>query len=220
MPASTAPVRSPARRRVLRRRLRRIGAALLAGAAAASLAAAVAPPPPPTEAVVVAVHDLPAGAVVTAADVAVAPWPRGARPDGAATAPAEAVGAVLSGALRRGEPLTDARRLGPGLLAGQPPGTVLVALALSDAGALPSLSPGRRIDVLARAGDPVTGAAGPAERVATDVVVLALPAPPAASGFLPGSGTAPATLLLGVDEETARRLASTAGGWTGVVLRS
>ena len=197
-------------------------AALLLAVAAATATRVAAPPQAPADALVVGARDLPAGTVVTGADVTVVAWPRGARPDGAALTPGEAAGAVLTSGLRRGEPLTDARRLGPGLLAGQPQGTVVAPVAVSDAGALTALTPGRRVDVLARATDAVTGQPGQAERLARDVVVLAVPAPAGAATGLLGAAPAPAgtTLLLAVDEETARRLAGAAGGWTGVVLRS
>ena len=78
---------------------------------AAGLQAAAAPPPP-SVLVLTAARDLPAGAVVSRADLA----ERAFAPD---TAPAgladDAVGRTLASPLRRGEPVTDVRLVGPEL---------------------------------------------------------------------------------------------------------
>ncbi|WP_425560295.1 hypothetical protein, partial [Kineococcus glutinatus] len=67
----------------------------------------------------------------------------------------------------------------------------------------------------------VAGAAGAAERIPTDVGVLAVPTAGdgGSTAALPAAPPA-AALLLAVDGETTRRLGGAAGQWTGVVLRS
>lgn len=155
-----------------------MAAAAVAGAVGTAVQA-LSPAPPPTEPVPVAGRDLAAGHVLAASDLVTVSWPRGTRPDGTLTAP---LGRVLATSVRRGEPLTDARVTGPGLLTGQPSGTVAVMVRLSDPASAVLVAPGRRIDVL---GGPVPAggtAAGDgdgdsrvAEVLADDVLVLAVP---------------------------------------------
>jgi hypothetical protein len=225
-----------------RRRLARHRRWLAAGTAAAAATVALqasAPAPAPTEQITVAARDLPAGHVLTDTDLVTVRWPRGIRPDGALTSPH---GRVLAGALRRGEPVTDARLTGPGLLAGQPPGTVAVTVRLTDPAGLAMASTGRPIQLLggpgadstAGAGQGTPGeadgvpAAGRAELLAADALVLAVPAPTdaGAADGQPGGGllsTATAgavaaggqsgsgVLIVAVDADTAARLVAAAG---------
>jgi Flp pilus assembly protein CpaB len=195
---------------------------------------ALAPPEPATDRVPVAAHDLAAGHVVQAGDVVTVAWPRDRRPDGVLVTP---VGRVLVTAVRRGEPVTDVRVTGPGLLTGQPAGTVAVAVRLSDAAATALLAPGRRIDLL---GGPVADPAAPAEATSADLLagdVLVLAAPgrsgadlaagaadqqddglPAdalgASAGLPADGSGGSgsgIVVVAADHETAARLAAAVG---------
>jgi len=221
-------------RRPLARQRRLLTAGLIASAVAAGLRV-LAPAPAPTVPLLVAARDLPAGAVLTARDVRTAQWPRGSAPAGVVVG---TVGRRLAGAVRRGEPLTDVRLRGPGVLAGQDPSTraVVVRLATSTAGLV---RPGDRVDVVAvgaagalSAGDgsgdgqsdgPGTAGAG-ARIVAEDALVLDGPtagraAEPDRSGHAVGSGwTAPLAtsepdgagelLVLAVDRSTAVDLAT------------
>ncbi len=194
-----------------RRRLARrwLSAGLSAGAAGVAVWA-LSPPAPQTRAVLVATRDLPAGAALADTDVHRVQRPVATVPDGALE-PA-AAGAVLAGAVRRGEVLTDTRTTGAGLLAGQPPGTLATTVAVGDRAVLDGLRPGARVDVLARTDDPVTGLATGAERVATDVVVLAVPAATASGGLLgPAPAGATGSVLVAVDAPTAADLAAAAG---------
>jgi hypothetical protein len=81
------------------------------------------------------------------------------------------VGRVLAAPLRRGEPVTDVRLLGPALSAAYD-GAVAVPVRLPDAGTVDLLTVGDRIDLVAA--DPNGGGA---RVVAADVPVLALPPP-------------------------------------------
>src|SRR6476661_4128140 len=105
-----ARLTTPVRRGVLRRR--RLLAALLAAVAVATGIHAVAAPPPARVAVRVAAHDLPSGALVAAADLVTVRFDPGSVPSGVVADP---VGRLVAAPVRRGEPLTDVRLLGPPL---------------------------------------------------------------------------------------------------------
>lgn len=186
--------------RVLRALLRH--RALLAGAlaAAAVLSAlpALAPAAAPGTAVLVAARDLPAGTVVSAGDLAVTQLPSAAVPDGAlaGTERSRIAGRALASPMRRGEPLTDVRLVGPGLLAGEA-GQVAAPVRVADPATGALLRPGDRVDVLA------TGLEGAQSVVvAGRATVLAVPDVPD-----DGSG---ALLLLAVAPSGAARLAGAA----------
>ena len=174
------------RRGALRRR-RSLAALCAVGAVLAGLRA-VAPPPPATVDVVVAARDLPAGTVLEAADLEHARLPPDAAPDALATSPE---GAALAAPLRRGEPVTDVRLVGPDLTATDPD-RVALPVRVSDADQVALLTAGDRIDLLAT--DPQ---ARTTSTIAQDAVVLAVPGVPATgSGGLTGRivvvGTDPA----------------------------
>lgn len=174
---------------------------LAAGLAAASVAAglaAVAPAPAPTVSVLTAARDLAPGAVLGADDVVAAAVPRALVPTGALTDLAATAGRLLAGPVRRGEPLTDVRLLGAGLL---PPGDQLavpVRLAEPATGAL--VQAGDRVDVLSAAPE-----AAAAEVVATGLAVLSVPDVADAAG----EG---ALLVVAASRATAARLAAAAVG--------
>lgn len=189
-------VRAAARRRWL------LAGGLMAAAVATALPA-LAPAPAATTTVLTAVRDLPAGTPLTAADVvAVGLAPRSV-PDGALPAAAPVAGRLLAGAVRRGEPITDVRLVGPGLLASL--GTaaqqlVAVPVRLADPASATLLRPGDRVDVLAA--DTSPGAPASATVVAASVPVLAVPPP---SGDLEG-----ALVVVATPVATAARLAAAA----------
>jgi Flp pilus assembly protein CpaB len=161
----------PVRRAVLRRR--RPLAALLTAVAVGTGIHAVAAPPPPLVEVPVAAHDLPAGMVLGPADLTVAAFSPGSVP---ADVVESAAGRMLAAPVRRGEPVTDVRLVGPGLPVGWP-GPIAVPVRLPDAGMVDLLRAGDRIDLVAA--DPQgTGA----RVVAVDVPVLAVPAAEAPAG--------------------------------------
>ena len=140
--------------------------------------------------VVVAAADLPAGATVTAADVAVRSWPADLVPAGAVQDAAAVEGRILVGAARAGEALTDVRLVAAGPAS---PGSdeAAVPVRLADSGVAPLLTPGRRVDVVtlgASTDDPVVLAAGaqvlavlPEEKQASGRLVLVAMAPAVAT---------------------------------------
>lgn len=179
---------------------RRVAAAVLA---ALALALALRPDPAPAGPapaavpVVVATSDLPAGTRLTAGDLTVAPLAPEAVPDGVVGEPELLEHRVLAGGVRRGEPLTDARLVGPGLTALLPDGQVGAPVRLADLAVTALVHAGDRVDVLATA-----EGTGSAERVAAGALVLAAPGQAAEDDA--GAGL----LLLAVDDGTAARLAA------------
>ena len=189
------------------RRYRRL---LRAGVIAVGLAIAIsrlAPNPAVTSAVVVAARDLPAGEVLTAADLRTIGLPPATVPNGVVTDLTAVVGSQLSGPLRRNEQLTDVR-LNDGVLRRPAPGLVSTPVRLADSQAAQLLVPGQRIDVLAAStaisdGAAVGGAApdgssGPtvagaaaitaAAVVAANVMVVAIPIASAPAGAATAAG--------------------------------
>lgn len=159
-------LRSRARRSVLRHR--RLLAFILTAAAVLAGLGAVRPQPPVTVAVAVAARDLPAGAVLGPEDLSTASLPPAVVPDGLATAP---LGHTLAAPVRRGEPVTDVRLVGPALTTAQP-GLVALPVRFTDAAMAGLLRVGDRIHLL------VTDAtSGHTSSVADGVTVLAVPAP-------------------------------------------
>lgn len=148
--------------RVLRRlsvRRRRPIAAILAGLAVACALPAVRTPGGVE--VLAAARDL-SGGRLAASDVMVVRLPPDAVPAGAYTSGSAVTGRLIAGPLRRGETLTDARLLGPGLFhqsltgQGRPAsdvavgaGMVATPVRIADPDAARLLSPGDVVDVLA-----------------------------------------------------------------------
>ncbi len=95
----------------------------------------------------------------------------------------DAVGAILAAPLRAGEPVTDVRLVGPGLV-DSAPGSVALPVRVSDAAQVGLLEVGDEIDLLATDPESRTTAT-----VAAGVLVLAVPdverdAPDAITGRL------------------------------------
>ena len=217
----------------LRRRLgrhRRTVAALLLAASAVAGLTALAPARPATTGVVVAAHDLPAGQRLRPADLVVVELPVGVRPDGTATSVAALSGRTVAAALRRGEPVTDVRLVGPGLLMGSH-GMVAAPVRLADAEAAALVRPGDVVDVYAASGDAVLGDPGlatagssdsssRARLVADGARVLAVP-PAVSTGDTQAPTSDGALLVLAVGPETARALAGAASAERlSLVIRS
>lgn len=158
------------------RRLAAIGllvAAVLVGLRPDRVAGPVAPPPPTTP-VVVAARDLAAGSVLTGADLRTVPMPDAVLPAGAARSVAGLAGRVAAGPMRRGEPVTDARVVGPGLTAGLPVGSAAVPVRLAEPETATLVRAGDRVDVLGAPVGPDGTGTGDAVEIATGVRVLAV----------------------------------------------
>lgn len=172
-----AALRESARRLIdtLGGRRRLVAAGLLAVAALAGLKA-VTPQPPPTVTVWAAAHDLSGGRPLAVADLAKLALPAAAVPAGALRPSAPVIGRLLAAPVRRGEPLTDVRLLGPSLLATLPtPGLVAIPIRVADGSAAAAVvKAGDLVDVLEVA-DPSTGGPRRPTTVANRVPVLTVP---------------------------------------------
>lgn len=154
---------------------------LAAGFAAVAVLAglrALSPAPAPTLSVWAAAHDLDGGRPLTLADVTRLALPVAAVPAGALRANATVIGRLLAAPVRRGEPLTDVRLLGPSLLAALPePGLLAIPIRVADGSAAAAVvKPGDLVDVLETA-DPAAGGPRRPVTVATRVRVLTVPGP-------------------------------------------
>jgi pilus assembly protein CpaB len=218
------------------RRYRRL---IRAGAIAVGLAIAIsrlAPNPAATSSVVVAARDLPAGEVLTAADLRTIGLPPATVPVGVVTDLTAVIGSQLSGPLRRNEQLTDVR-LNDGVLRRPAAGLVSTPVRLADSQAALLLVPGQRIDVLAASSaidggvaaiggtatggtapggataagaTPKAGAIAAATVVAADVMVVAIPtasAPPGATDANGDVGVEGTLVVLATSALQARQLA-------------
>ena len=199
----------------VRRRLlahRRLLAGVLTAVAVAAAIRTVAPPAPATVTMTVAARDLAAGDAVSSTDLTTARVPPGTVPDGAVAA---AVGSVLATPVRRGEPITDVRLVGPALTTGHP-GLVALPVRLPDGAMVGLLDAGDRIDLYAvassgsadAAGSESAGSARPfgeATRVAAGVLVLAVPAQKEA-GTAVTAGLGGRLIVIGVPERDVARV--------------
>ncbi|MBB2915480.1 Flp pilus assembly protein CpaB [Streptosporangium becharense] len=192
-------------RRLLSRRHRLIAAAFAALAAGCALLALS--PDTASVTVLAAARDLPGG-VLDAADLAPVDLRPGTVPDGALKPGAQVTGRILVGPMRRGEPLTDVRLLGPSLLAAHNPGTVAAPVRVADPETARLISPGDIVDVLAA---PTTwDGSVPARIVAQDVTVLATPE---------GESERGALVVLAMTSAQATELASAqAGGRLSITI--
>lgn len=183
-----------------------------AGLAVLAALPVLAPGAPATVPVLTAARDLRWGLPLEAGDLVVAQVPAGSVPDGVLTATADARGRLLASPVRRGEPITDVRLVGPGLLSD--PGLVAVGVRIADAGTAALLRAGSVVDVLAAApADDFAGAAATAETVASSVRVLAVP------GGRRGGIDGALVLVAATEAQAARLAAAAATGRLSVALR-
>ncbi|MER7211286.1 SAF domain-containing protein [Streptosporangium sp. NPDC000239] len=161
-------------------RRHRIVAALVAASAMACALVGLRPGSASVT-VLTAARDLPGGALGASDLRAVAMRPETV-PDGALKPGAPIVGRVLTGPVRRGEPLTNVRLLGPGLLSARGPGTVATPVRVADPQTARLLSAGDVVNVLATPSS--WDGAAPARTVAEGVTVLATPGGEADQGAL------------------------------------
>jgi Flp pilus assembly protein CpaB len=205
----TLPSSSTWRR--LRRRVllhRRLLAALAVGAAVLVGLQAVAPAPPPTVPVWTAGRDLPSGTVLAAGDLVAAAYPPDVVPHGVVRDPREVLGATLAAPLRQGEPVTQVRTVGAGLLQGYP-GTTAVPLRITDADVVDLLRVGDDVSFVVADPDGRT----PPEDLVDDVPVVAVPRP-SRSGL--STGTPGRLVVVAVPRAQAAEVAGRASA--GVLI--
>ena len=187
-------------------RNRRLAIALLLCLAAAIAVHQLTPAPADSVTALAAARDLPAGASLTASDIAGIQVPPGMVAAGSLRANADAEGRQLAAPLRKGQLLTDAQLLGPGLLAGTPPGSAAVPLRMADPSSIQLVSPGQLVNVV------LTGANGydqqaPSEVLATAVPVLWTSGQGGKTGEWLGTGETDGLIVVAADPGQAARLA-------------
>ena len=194
---------------------RRVAALLcLALALLSALTSRAAPATGQQSSVVVTAKPVRPGAVLTAADLALALWPPALVPAAAVVRFSDAVGRTVGAAMTRGEPVTAARLLDTGISTALGPGEVALTIGLASDNQAAILQAGALVDLYAASADtglvearpPPAGTGG--RRLATSVRVLAVVR--AAEGrATDGSG---ASLVVAADRTTAARLADRSTG--------
>lgn len=150
---------------------RRLVAGGLAAGAVALTIHALEPNHEPGVAVVTAAHDLSGSTRLARDDLTITRVPENAVPDGAVQPGADIAGRRVSGPLRAGEIITDARLMGRALLDGWGAELAAVPVRIADPAAARLARPGDVLDIVAA---DVSGAGG-ARVLASDVPVLAVP---------------------------------------------
>ena len=167
-----------------------------------------------------AAKDLPAGRVMEAADAVVVQVPPGVLPSGSIDLPG-LVGQQLAVALRKGQLLADSQFVGPGLLAGSPPGSAAVPLRMADPASIQLISPGQLVNVVLTSGDAYGKAAAP-RLLASAVPVLWTSAQGGRAGQWLDAGETDGLMVVAADRDQARQLAgaSTQGKLFFVLVRA
>ncbi|MEV5413180.1 Flp pilus assembly protein CpaB [Thermopolyspora sp. NPDC052614] len=186
-------------RRNLARRRRPIAALLAAMAMACAL---LSIRPASGVDILVAARDLPGGRL-TPADIKSVAFPPDLLPTGALKPGAPLIGRTLAAPMRAGEPFTDTRLLGPGLLSAYGPGLVATPVRIADADAAGLLSPGDTIDILAAPTDWTGDQTTTTMPVAQNVRVITAPADPSTTK----DSTAGALVVLATTPSQAAYLA-------------
>jgi Flp pilus assembly protein CpaB len=187
-------------------RNRRLVAALLVCVPAGLTVQQLAPAPADTVVAFAAAADLPAGKTLEPSDVSSISVPPGLVPAGNPGSEAAFEGKQLAAPLRRGQLLTDAQILGPGLLAGSPPGSAAVPLRMADPASTQLVSPGQLVNVVLTGGN---GFEQPAESqiLAEAVPVLWTSAQGGKAGPWPATAETDGLVVVAAAADQARRLA-------------
>lgn len=213
-PTSGSPPRRPgpggtARRRRLARWLagnRRLAVALLLCVAAGLTVQQLTPAPALTVPTLAAARDLPAGETLDPDDLTALNVPRGLLPAGSYGSAEPLLGKQLAVALRKGQLLSDAQLLGPGLLAGSPQGSAAVPLRMADPASIQLLSPGQLVNVVMTTGNGFDQPAA-SEVLAAAVPVLWTSGHGNGAGQWLATGETDGLLVVAADARQAGRLA-------------
>ena len=187
-------------------RNRRLVAALLFCVPAGLTVQQLAPAPADTVVAFAAAADLPAGKTLEPGDVSSISVPPGLVPAGNPGSAAAFEGKQLAAPLRQGQLLTDAQILGPGLLAGSPPGSAAVPLRMADPASIQLVSPGQLVNVVLTGGDGFEPA-GESQILAEAVPVLWTSAQGGQAGPWPATAETDGLVVVAAAADQARRLA-------------
>ena len=187
-------------------RNRRLVAALLLCVAAGLAVQQLTPAPAVTVSAYAAARDLAAGEMLGADDLMVLSVPHSLVPDGSYGSSQNLEGKQLAVGLRKGQLLSDAQLLGPGLLSGSPPGSAAVPLRMADPTSIQLLSPGQLINVVLTTGDGFDQPAA-SQVLAAAVPVLWTPKHGNGTSQWLGSGETEGLLVVAANTDQSGRLA-------------
>ncbi len=187
-------------------RNRRLIAALLFCIPAGLTVQQLTPAPADTVVAFAAASDLPAGKTLVPGDIGSISVPPGIVPVGNPGSAAAFEGKQLAAPLRRGQLLTDAQILGPGLLAGSPPGSAAVPLRMADPASVQLVSPGQLVNVVLTGGNGFDQA-GESQILAEAVPVLWTSVPGGKAGPWPATSETDGLVVVAAAPDQARRLA-------------
>lgn len=180
--------------------------ALLLCIAAGLTVQQLTPAPADTVPAYAAARDLPAGKTLVPDDLTVLSVPRDLVPAGSYGGIVSLQGQQLAVALRKGQLLSDSQLLGPGLLAGSPPGSAAVPLRMADPASIQLLSPGQLVNVVMTNGNGFDQPAA-SQVLAAAVPVLWTSGHGGGAGPWLASGETEGLLVVAADAEQAHRLA-------------
>jgi pilus assembly protein CpaB len=187
-------------------RNRRLAVALLLCVAASLAVQQLTPAPAATVTALAAVSDLPAGKTLAREDVLSLDVPPGLVPGGSFSDRAAVQGKQLAVALRKGQLLSDSQLLGPGLLAGSPPGSAAVPLRLADPASIQLVSPGQLVNIVMTSGSGFEQP-GASQVLAAAVPVLWTSGQGGKAGQWLATGEAEGLIVVAADPDQALRLA-------------
>lgn len=180
--------------------------ALLLCIAAGITVQQLTPAPAYTVSAFAAARDLPAGETLGPEDVTLLSVPRDLVPEGSYGSNDSPHGRQLAVALRKGQLLSDSQLLGPGLLAGSPPGTAAVPLRMADPASIQLLSPGQLVNVVMTTADSFDQTAA-SNVLAAAVPVLWTSGHGSEAGQWLAAGETEGLMVVAADADQARRLA-------------
>ena len=187
-------------------RNRRLAVALLLCLAAGITVQQLTPAPAFTVSVFAAAGDLAAGEILGPEDLTVLSVPRDLVPAGSYGGNESPHGKQLAVAVRKGQLLSDSQLLGPGLLAGSPPGTAAVPLRMADPASIQLLSPGQLVNVVMTTGDSFDQTAA-SQVLAAAVPVLWTSEHGSEAGQWLAAGETEGLMVVAADADQASRLA-------------
>lgn len=187
-------------------RNRRLVVALLLCAAAGIAVQQLTPAPAHTVPALASARDLPAGTALSGTDVVTVNVPPGMVPSGAFREASSIQGKQLAAPLRKGQLLSDTQLLGPGLLAGTPPGSAAVPLRMADPSSIQLVAPGQLVNIVMTNGTDY-GKAAESEVLAASVPVLWTSGQGGQTGQWLGTGETEGLIVVAADPDQARRLA-------------
>ena len=116
------------------------------------------------------------------------------------------MGKQLAAPLRKGQLISDTQLLGPGLLAGTPPGSAAVPLRMADPSSIQLVAPGQLVNIVMTNGTDY-GKAAESQVLAASVPVLWTSGQGGQTGQWLGTGETEGLIVVAADPDQARRLA-------------